>query len=408
MELYIHIPFCIRKCAYCDFLSAPADAETWQAYTEALLREIRLVGAWHAGLNRNGTELTGVSSVFIGGGTPSVIPAGDIERILQAVRENFLLLPDAEISMESNPGTLTAENLSAYLAAGVNRLSIGLQSADNEELKLLGRIHTWEEFLEGYQAARRAGFANINIDLMSGLPGQSPERWERTLEQVIALNPEHISAYSLIIEEGTPFYARYAEHPELLPDEETDRDMYHRTREILAAAGYERYEISNYAKPGYACRHNEGYWKRIPYLGLGIGAASLYQERRFRNVSDLGTYLNRMGVSADRTGHPETEDRGYREPDREDITACLEAIREEEEILTAEDQMAEFMFLGLRRMAGICSEEFQACFGRTPEEVYAEVLDRMVREGLMEQTKEGYRLTLLGIDVSNVVFAEFL
>lgn len=418
MELYIHIPFCVKKCAYCDFLSGPANQERQNAYLQALKTEIGLAGSWHrlrkeADQTRQGPPEPAdrVTSLFIGGGTPSSVEAGEIAAVLQQVRDSFALAEDAEITMEANPGTLTREKLQIYRKAGINRLSMGLQSADDRELRLLGRIHTWRDFLENYQAAREAGFANINVDLMSALPGQTAAAWEKTLRQVVECRPEHISAYSLILEEGTPFFERYAGHPEELPDEDSDREMYHLTKYLLAEAGYDRYEISNYSRPGYACRHNVGYWRRVPYLGLGLGASSLYQERRFHNTADMENYIRSLsrdcnGQDSRCPGHGRTK-RGTGQ-DSEYGLERLRQIRQEEEILTCADQMEEFMFLGLRLTAGIREEEFERRFGRTLDSVYGEQLSRLTGAGLMEKTEKGYRLTDWGLDVSNQVFAEFL
>ena len=255
LELYLHIPFCVKKCAYCDFLSAPADESVRAGYVEALKGEIRRQKA--LGADRR------VTSVFIGGGTPSILEGTQTAELLESVYDSFRIDAHAEITIECNPCTLTKDKLSCYRRQGVNRLSIGLQSTDNRELKMLGRIHTYEEFLESFSLARETGFGNLNVDLMSALPGQTRESWQKTLKQVLALKPEHISAYSLIIEEGTPFYDRFgpgAGEEYLLPDEDTERQMYYDTRDLLKAEGYERYEISNYARPGFACRHNLGYW----------------------------------------------------------------------------------------------------------------------------------------------------
>lgn len=401
MELYIHIPFCIRKCAYCDFLSAPATKEAQDRYMRALLTEVRLAGQAHAEPAGNPSVMAGagdarkeVTSVFIGGGTPSSVDAKWICQLMDEIRRSFVLTADAEISMEVNPGTLTEEKLRLYRQAEINRLSMGLQSTDDEELKRLGRIHTYEEFLENYRLARKNGFTNINVDLMSSLPGQTVESYESTLQKVIALNPEHISAYSLIVEEETPFWERYGEHPELLPTEEEDRQMYHRTKEILSQAGYERYEISNYARPGYECRHNTGYWTRVPYLGLGLGASSYYKGSRFANTRDRNRYIEIL----ESTDVP--------------VQGCGESVftrlREDIQILTQQDAMEEFMFLGLRLTAGIRSEDFQTVFGRSIESVYGAQLSRLTKEGLMEQTENGWKLTEWGLDVSNHVFVEFL
>lgn len=376
MELYIHIPFCIRKCAYCDFLSFPFSEKDRQAYVEALLDEIR-----------EARERGDVTTIFFGGGTPSVLPGTDIVRIMDAVREKYRLLPGAEVSLEANPGTLTKEKLAVWRGAGVNRLSMGLQSAKNRELKALGRIHTWEEFLEGYRMAREAGFNNINIDLMSALPGQSRSAWQETLGKVTALKPEHISAYSLIIEEGTPFYEKYAEDVRrreagmdcrFLPTEEEERKMYYDTGKILKEQGYHRYEISNYAREGFECRHNCGYWRRENYRGFGLGAASLIREVRFKNTPDMEKYLNRRFE------------------------------REDEEILGAESQMEEFMFLGLRLMEGISTEEFEKKFSRAYEEVYGDITGKLEAKKLLCRKNNRVFLTEQGIDISNYVLAEFL
>mgnify|MGYP001018935692 CR=1 FL=1 len=293
MELYIHIPFCLRKCRYCDFLSFASDACVREKYVDQLIREIESIPEEDAGQCPENAaprlNLTGrtVETIFIGGGTPSLLPPSAVERILAAVRQVFQVEPDAEITMEANPGTLTPDSAAGYRNAGVSRLSLGLQSASEEELRLLGRIHTREQFLQSFRAARDAGFDNINVDLMSALPGQSEESWQETLRFVCDLEPEHISAYSLIIEEGTPFASRTLN----LPDEDAEYNMYEATAQILREYGFEQYEISNYAKKGRECRHNVGYWIRQDYLGFGLGASSLYGKERFANTQDMKKYL---------------------------------------------------------------------------------------------------------------------
>ncbi len=381
LELYVHIPFCKKKCRYCDFLSFAGEEWTQETYTQALLREI---GAWR------GKENKKVSSVFVGGGTPSILSVRRMEEIFEALRESFFLAEDAEITIECNPGTLEKEKLEVYKCLGVNRLSLGLQSAKNEELRLLGRIHTWETFLESFQMARKAGFENLNVDLISALPGQTVESWRETLEKTIALSPEHISAYSLIIEEGTPFYQEYEEDakireaggdPQFLPSEDAERQMYEDTEKILGNAGYSRYEISNYAKPGMACQHNMGYWQRKEYIGLGLGASSLYREGRWRNPENLLEYCNRKQDM----------------PERKDLQK-----------LSRKDQMEETMFLGLRLMEGVEEEAFFREFGCTCREVYGEVLDRLEDQGLLKEENGRIFLTSHGIDISNYCMAEFL
>lgn len=379
LEIYIHIPFCKRKCAYCDFLSGPADDNTIACYVEKLIDEIGAQG------DCNLYNKTTVSSVFFGGGTPTILNGRQMQRIMKAIKLHFRVAEDAEISVEANPGTVNREKLAAYKKAGVNRISFGLQSAKNEELKLLGRIHTFEDFLESFWLARECGFENINVDLISAIPGQSLESWEESLRQVLKLNPEHLSAYSLIIEEGTPFatlYGEGTEEEEKLPTEEEERRMYWRTKELLEEAGYYRYEISNYAKPGKECRHNLGYWERKNYLGMGLGSSSLFDNVRWKNIEDLEMYLENSG-----------------EP---------EMIQKDREILSVTEQMEEFVFLGLRKTRGICMREFEETFGKSLEECYGENVARMQREKLVIMEDGFLRLTEKGIDVSNYVFGEIL
>ena len=378
LELYLHIPFCVKKCNYCDFLSAPAGEETRAAYVDALLEEIR-------GFDE--PEDYEVVTVFFGGGTPSILPGQAIFRIMEALREKFSFRKEAEITLEANPGTVDKEKLSFYKKAGINRLSFGLQSADAEDLKKLGRIHTWEKFLESFQLAREAGFSNINVDLMSALPGQTKESWEKTLRQVLALQPEHISAYSLIIEEGTPFYQLYekdverrdaGEEPELIPSEEEERAMYEATGRILKEQGYLHYEISNYAKPGCECRHNLGYWQRRDYLGFGLGASTLLNPVRYKNTEDLEAYLGG------------------------------DFSKKEFFVLTKDNQIEETMFLGLRVLEGVSKEQFREQFSCELRVVYRKELEKLEKEGLLEEEGDFVRLTSRGIDLSNPVLAEFL
>ncbi|MCM1063556.1 MAG: radical SAM family heme chaperone HemW [Eubacterium sp.] len=380
LELYFHIPFCVRKCLYCDFLSAPGDGKTKARYMEALIRETKE----RAGDYRDYR----VVSVFIGGGTPSIVSPEKICVLLETVRAGYDLAEDAEITIEVNPGTVDEKTLHSYRQWGINRLSIGLQSTDDRELAALGRIHTYGQFLGIYHTARKCGFSNINVDLMSALPGQTLRSYLTTLEKILALDPapEHISAYSLILEEGTPFYEMARRGELQLPDEECDRLMYEKTEELLAQAGYRRYEISNYARPGYECRHNCGYWRRREYLGLGAGAASLIGNRRFRNTDSLEAYL-----------------------------ADPLDVREDIQELTIKEQMEEFMFLGLRMTEGISIPGFQKNFGQAIEEVYAPVIEKNIKDGLLEYRnkttpKDPARLALTkrGLDLSNMVMSQFL
>ncbi len=385
LELYIHIPFCVRKCKYCDFLSAVSTGGRRQEYVESLCRKIRTY--------KDLAKAYTLVSIFLGGGTPSILTGQQLRDIFEAIGETFSLEKDAEITMEMNPGTVTRQKLLEYKACGINRLSIGLQSTESRELKALGRIHSYEDFLDSYQMAREVGFDNINVDLMSAIPFQTRESYRRTLQRLVNLTPppEHISAYSLIIEEGTPFYEIYEEEGTKkfsedairdfgrLPGEEEERGMYRDTIEILKSYGYHRYEISNYAKEGYECRHNLGYWNRREYLGIGSGAASLIENRRFSSPS-----------------LPEGEKEPY----------------ENVEILTGKAQMEETMFLGLRTMRGVSAEKFYESFGVTLEETYGSLIEKLVAHELLEweKTKEDsyLRLTEKGIDVSNYVMSEFL
>lgn len=399
LSLYIHIPFCVRKCNYCDFLSAPCDEDTRQRYVESLCREIEERAEIFC--NKK------VDTIFFGGGTPSILLAEQMEKIMSAVRKVFRIQTDAEISIEMNPGTVDREKLEAYKRLGINRLSIGLQSANNEELKTLGRIHTWEDFLQTWNTVREIGFTNVNIDLMSALPGQTLESYEETLRKVLALKPEHISAYSLIVEEGTPFYEWFGEdgkRQKELPNEVTDRQMYELTKKLLEEQGYYRYEISNYALKGYECKHNVGYWKRKEYLGLGLGAASLIADVRCTNITDLKTYLE-VGEQKD-CAHVCQK----KKQESVEIDTTSQMWIEEQTELSQTDQMEEFMFLGLRMMEGVSPEEFEKQFGKTLQETYGKQLIKLEEQGLLEFCEEtkNYALTLQGIDVSNQVFAEFL
>lgn len=375
LELYVHIPFCVKKCNYCDFLSAPASERTYDAYVSRLLAEIGAAGLAY--------KADGVTSVFIGGGTPSVLSAAQMRQLLRLLKDSFPVLPYAEITVECNPGTLDAEKLQAYYEAGVNRLSIGLQSADEKELRMLGRIHTFEQFVQNYELARKTGFKNINVDIISAIPGQKINDYRQTLLKVTALKPEHISAYALIIEEGTPFYEQMRRNLLQLPSEEVDRQMYQMTKDLLRQSGYERYEISNYARPGFECRHNTGYWLRKNYLGIGLGAASCIENVRFANIADLSGYLK-----------TDAADLPHVYAQREELSECA--------------QMEEFMFLGLRLMRGVSAEDFQKQFSLTMESVYGEVIQKQLNQKLIKQTKTGYCLTDYGIDISNYVMAEYL
>lgn len=371
--IYIHIPFCVHKCIYCDFLSAPADDDVKYAYTKALINEIRNTA------DRQVKDK--ITSIFFGGGTPSVLPDCCIADILMAVRDCFDISDDAEITMECNPGTVNESRLSEYRAAGVNRLSFGLQSTDNNELKMLGRIHTFEQFAESFRLARNAGFNNINVDLMSAIPGQTEATLENTFDKVMALQPEHISVYSLILEDGTYLADNIDKFPPV-PDEDEDRRMYHMTKERLHSAGYERYEISNYSRPGYECRHNLLYWNRGEYYGFGCSAAGFIGNERYSDIRDVKKYI--------------------------ELNGDIEKLHENIEILTKEDAMEEFMFLGLRKMAGVDVMDFQRRFGVPIENVYAKEIEHNIDKGLLIRQGDILKLTEYGIDICNTVMSDFI
>lgn len=384
--IYIHIPFCVRKCAYCDFLSAPADEKTQAEYVKALQTEI-----YHTAKQLSENPYT-VDTVFFGGGTPSILAPGHVKALADTLRESFPFAENAEITIECNPGTLDEEKAAVYRQAGINRISFGLQSANNRELKMLGRIHTMEEFVKSYETARAAGFDNINIDLMSALPGQTFESFLHTLDTVLALKPEHISMYSLILEEGTAFYEHLDRYP-ALPDEDTERQMYDTACLRLADNGYHQYEISNFAKEGKACRHNLSYWERKNYLGFGTGAASLLCEQRYTNTDSLALYIDTMA---------ELEEK------KEVISKELAAVRAEQHTLSVPEQMEEMFFLGLRKNSGISEADFLGKFGKTVDDIYAQVLEKNQKFGLLVRENGRIFLTKRGREVSNVVMSEFL
>ena len=417
LGLYIHIPFCVRKCRYCDFLSATASDEVRAAYLRSLNGQIRAFGrrlqensafnpsaddsnvSTNGSTNRNLTTGYVVDSIFIGGGTPSLLSSSQMTALMDTVRESFVLSPDVEITAECNPGTVNEEKLRAYKKAGINRLSIGLQSSDNKELALLGRIHTWEEFLSTFELARHVGFDNINIDVMGSLPGQMPASYQKTLERVLALHPEHISAYSLIIEEGTPFFEEYGdedacctcsgESRNSLPSEDEVVQMDELTWRLLAQAGYEHYEISNYALPGRQCKHNLKYWHCGEYLGVGTGAASYIRR---------GSDFLRLKILTDTTKFSQINWES-----QESISNCFLEC----ETLTRQEEMEEMAFLGLRTKEGVRLADFYARFGKTFDEVYGDVIKRYTAMGMMQADDTHVALTLKGMEVANWIMADF-
>lgn len=383
LGIYIHIPFCVHKCVYCDFLSFPASQELQKSYIDALLGEIERTAASMSSKLENYV----VTTVFFGGGTPTCIKPELIAGIMEKLRQCFAFSHQPEITIECNPGTLTEEKAKIYREFGFNRISIGLQTVNDELLKMLKRIHTFAQFEESFALARAAGFENINIDVMSALPGQHLSDYTQGLEKAVSFSPEHISAYSLIVEEGTPLWAYPEEFPAPASEDE-EREMYYATDKILKSAGYRRYEISNYSKPGFECRHNTGYWERREYMGFGIGAASLFENVRIKNISDIERYINEAGKMS---------------------------VAESEEKLTLTDCIEEFMFLGLRMMSGVDCERFRECFGVEMLDVYGGPIAKNIKNKLLEEklscdskSVTGYRLTDRGIDISNSVMANFI
>lgn len=377
LSIYIHVPFCIQKCHYCDFLSAPATIETKEHYVSALIDSIRTRKV-HVPSRQIPWAEYEVRSVFFGGGTPSILPPEDIGRILECLREEFVFAKELEITLEANPATADARALTVWKQAGVNRLSIGVQSTDNEQLQRLGRVHTYEDAVRMYYMAREEGYHNISLDIMGALPYQSMQDYQQTLRRIVSLKPEHISVYSLMIEEGTPFYEQYKEGVYPLADERLERAMYHTAVRMLRDQGYEWYEISNFARPGYACYHNQVYWTSGEYLGFGTGAASCMDHMRFTVKDSLEDFLNR-------------------EIQYRDIMK-----------LSRKEEMEEYMFLGMRRMQGISENGFEERFGVPMDRVYGDEIVELIAKDLLWRQNGCLGLTKKGVDVSNYVFAKFL
>lgn len=379
IALYIHFPFCVRKCLYCDFNSVADSRVAPVEYVAALLREM--------GLRRE--RLAGkatAATLYFGGGTPSLLEPRLVGQLVDAAARFFALDAAAEVTLEANPGTVDREKLVAYRLAGVNRLSLGVQSFDDGLLALLGRIHSAREARDAFAAARAAGLANIGIDLIHSLPGEDPAMWLTDLRQTVELGPEHISAYGLTVEEGTPFHAMERAGRLALPAEEEVAGMFEQTVEVLAGAGYEQYEISNFARPGWRSRHNQVYWRRGSYLGFGAGAHSFLADPPF-------------GV---RWHNPDTVER-Y-------LAAVGAGLLPDEEFSPVErrDAMAEKLFLGLRMLDGVDGGEFRREFGSTLEEAYPAEVPRLVGDGLLEQAGERLRLSRRGVILANQVFVKFL
>jgi len=424
MELYIHIPFCVQKCKYCDFLSFPVGNLPVEAYTEvctdACSETYTAVGIMDRYLSALIKEIKSLEpstfeTIYFGGGTPSVFGVSRLISLLDVIKKNHYLPNDCEITVEINPATIDCDGLHNLYMSGFNRLSIGLQSTNNDELQMLGRIHSYEDFLETYQNARKAGFQNINIDLMSALPGQTLDEYLNSLHNVILLNPEHISSYSLIIEENTPFYNDYVNLKTIcgknLPSEEIDREMYHMTKQLLKDAGYSRYEISNYAKAGFHSRHNTGYWKRTPYYGCGLGASSFVNHIRYKNPSNMDTFLSyweSIHKSIQESSH-ETSQESIHETSQESFSYF-----EEYDILSKEDEMSEYMILGLRTSHGISIHDFEKEFSASLFDVFGKELESCAKADLanplivIDKEQDRIYLTDHGMDLSNWIFEKFI
>ncbi len=370
VALYIHIPFCKQKCFYCDFPSYARKDDLMSDYIEALLIELK-----------EKIKSYRVRSLFIGGGTPSYLNEENLSKLMKVIK-NINFSEDAEKTIECNPGTVSEEKFNIMKDGGINRLSFGLQTTKNNLLKGIGRIHTFEAFKDNYNLARSVGFNNINIDMMFGLPNQSVKDWTDSLEEVAKLNPEHISAYSLIIEEGTPFYKLYNEDKLKLPSEEEEREMYKKCKNILIENGYHQYEISNYAKEGKECLHNEVYWMCDEYIGVGASSSSYIDGKRIKNIDDLREYIKRIGSG--------------------------ESIVDEEIINTKNDDIEEFMFMGLRMNCGIEEEEFKRRFHTDIDNVYKDVIEGNINKGLLERKRGRIYLTDKGIELSNMVMSDMI
>ncbi len=390
--LYIHIPYCIKKCNYCDFLSFPGCSSVdINRYLAALTEEIKCGLDFYSGYE--------LSSIFIGGGTPSILENSQLDLIFDGLHKS--ISGEIEITMECNPGTVTKQKAAFWHAGGINRISMGLQSANDDELKMLGRIHTYEDFLRSWDIISEEGFCNRSIDLISGLPYQTVSNYSETLNRVLALKPEHISAYSLQLEEGTPFFETYGEDD--LPDADTDRKMYELTDSKLSGQGYHRYEISNYARDGFESIHNKTYWQRGNYLGVGLGAASMMDNIRFSNTRNMVKYLEcHTGfVSGDNmdTVSWESDNLG---------TVFRERYSDGPEKLDKKSQMEEYMFLGLRLIQGIDIDSFNSEFGTDFDTLFGKKVKKLIDEGFLSRQGNRLSLTKAGIDVSNIILAEFL
>jgi oxygen-independent coproporphyrinogen III oxidase len=374
VSLYIHIPFCRSKCYYCDFNSYAGMEELMPAYFEALKKEL----VYYSKI----LTKYSIGTIFIGGGTPSAVEKEYIVELMKLCRDRLNISDSAEISIETNPGTLDYDKLSAYRDSGINRLSMGLQAWQGSILKKIGRIHNSSEFEENLIAAKKAGFQNLNVDLIFGLPGQKEKDWEETLERVVDLGVEHISCYSLKIEEGTPFGDRLEKGEISYMDDELDRKMYYKAIEFLAEKGFNHYEISNFAKPGFECRHNLVYWKVKPYIGIGAGSHSYFDEKRFNNINSVEEYVKYLENN--------------------------EIPKENIEVIDKSESISEYIILGLRLTEGIGIREFKEIFNENILEIYKSQIEKLINESLLVKYGDRLKLTAKGLDLANKVFVEFI
>ena len=376
LGIYIHIPFCKSKCAYCDFVSFPNIKEKEEQYISSVIKEIQNED-WEY-INKNYQ----VTTIYIGGGTPSFIDAKSIKKIVDSLKSKIKNLDNnkdsnIEITMEMNPGTVTQQKLEVYKNTGINRVSIGLQTTNNNLLKQIGRIHTFEQFLDTYKMLKEAGFDNINVDLMLGLPNQTIEDLKQSIEEVLKLEPNHISVYSLILEEGTPLFNMIEEGKLTLPDEEIERQMYWYVKNKLELAGYNHYEISNFAKQGKESKHNLNCWNQEEYIGFGLAAHSYFQDKRYSNTCDIEKYMKNFP-------------------------------KELHETQTIEDKKKEYMLLGLRKIDGIQISKFKEKFVDNPIYIYKDELAKLIEQDLLEIDGDYIRLTNKGLDFANIVWEEFV
>jgi len=396
LSLYLHIPFCTHRCAYCDFNTYAGQESLIPAYVEALCREIEFVGTRFPSPTWRGVRGEGkIHTIFFGGGTPSLLSPTQFESILRSVRENFILTDDAEITIEANPGTVSYENLLELRRLGISRISYGVQSANTEELRMLERAHNFFDVIEAVTSARKAGFDNLNLDLICGLPEQTLPTWQTTLERILDLHPEHISAYALTLEHGTPF-GRWSSKGLLpLPDPDLAAEMYECASETFEANGYIQYEISNWAKPNRECKHNLQYWRGLPYLAFGAGAHGYANGYRYSNVLRIKTYIDRLTTFHTRISN---------------IEYPLSPGTVNHHKQTIQDEMSEFMMTGLRlTQEGVSEEEFQARFGQPMREIYGKEIDELLKLGLIEDgVGKKIKITRRGRLLGNQVFMRFV